>query len=208
MFEGRLSFKIAFRAQKKRLFVFGHGVCSFSLRCGFFCKNEKVKKNRCYSDMAFFRKKTAFLLLITALICSNAAFCPAQNQNKEFKSNSNSEFILTKDPNVAAQTSGGFADRELVYKFIFSVFLVIAVGATALYFSKRFGGKIKKLRGKKVQVSETIYLGPRKALHLLTIGRREILIGSTNENISMIADVTETFSDLTGFVQDKETNEQ
>jgi flagellar biogenesis protein FliO len=77
-----------------------------------------------------------------------------------------------------------------------------------VYFSRRLGGKITRLSGKKVQVVETLYLGQRKAVHLIKIGRREILIGSTNENVNMIADVTETFGDLTGFVEDSEKEEQ
>jgi flagellar biogenesis protein FliO len=112
------------------------------------------------------------------------------------------------DPNFTFKAPSGLKDKELVYKFIFSIFLVIAVGTAAVYFSKRLGGKITRIRGKKVQVIETLYLGQRKALHLLKIGRREILIGSTNENINMIADVTETFGDLTGFVEDSQREEE
>jgi flagellar biogenesis protein FliO len=160
--------------------------------------------------VAFYRKKTASFLLITALLCSSAILCLAQTEQNEHESQSDndSQFILTKDPNIfTSKAPGGFKDKELVYKFIFSVFLVVAVGTAAVYFSRRLGGKITRLSGKKVQVVETLYLGQRKALHLLKIGRREILIGSTNENVNMIADVTETFGDLTGFVEDSEREE-
>ncbi|MHC4132041.1 MAG: FliO/MopB family protein [Planctomycetota bacterium] len=151
-----------------------------------------------------------FFLMVTVVLCSFIAFCPAQTNTKddENQSGNDSKLILTKDPNFAFKTSGGLKDKELVYKFIFSVFLVVAVGTAAVYFSKRIGGKITRLSGKKVQVVETIYLGQRKALHLLKIGRREILIGSTNENVNMIADVTETFGDLTGFVEDSHREEE
>jgi flagellar biogenesis protein FliO len=163
--------------------------------------------------VAFYKKKTACFLLITAFLYSSATLCLAQTEQNEQESQSgnNSQFILTKDkdPNLfTSKAPGGFKDKELVYKFVFSVFLVVAVGTAAVYFSRRLGGKITRLSGKKVQVVETLYLGQRKALHLLKIGRREILIGSTNENVNMIADVTETFGDLTGFVEDSEKEEQ
>jgi flagellar biogenesis protein FliO len=34
-------------------------------------------------------------------------------------------------------------------------------------------------------------LGPRKSVHLIEIGSRRLLIGSTNENIRKLADLTE-----------------
>jgi flagellar biogenesis protein FliO len=155
------------------------------------------------------RKKTVFYLVTIALLCICAVICPAQTNTKddEIQSTNDSKLTLSKDPNFTFKSPSGLKDKELVYKFIFSVFLVIAVGTAAVYFSRRLGGKITKISGKKVQVAETLYLGQRKALHLLKIGRREILIGSTNENINMIADVTETFGDLTGFVEDSEREE-
>ena len=155
--------------------------------------------------MAFHRKKTVLFLIITALLCSCVVFCPAQTSPKEDESQSNNNSAFIKDPNFAFNAPSGLKDKELVYKFIFSVFLVVAVGTGAIYFSMRLGGKIARISGKNVQIVETLYLGQRKALHLLKIGRREILVGSTNENINLIADITETFSDLTGFVDNSET---
>ncbi|MHC4757131.1 MAG: FliO/MopB family protein [Planctomycetota bacterium] len=170
---------------------------------------KKVKIIGAFHRVAFHKTKTVCFLIITALVCSSPVICPAQTntQEDESQSSDDSKFIVAQDPNFTFSSPGGFKDKELVYKFVFSVFLVVAVGTAAVYFSKRLGGKIKRFSGKKIQVVETIYLGQRKALHLLKVGRREILIASTNENINMIADVSETFSDLTGFVDDSEKEE-
>ena len=151
-----------------------------------------------------------FFLFLTVLLCSLTAICSTQTspETHEIKSSNEPNSIFAKDSNFTFQAPGGFKDKELVYKFIFSVFLVILAGAGAVYFSKRFGGRISRLSGKKVQVVETLYLGSRKAVHLLKIGQREILIGSTNENISMLADVTETFSNFNSFGEHDKREEE
>jgi flagellar biogenesis protein FliO len=46
------------------------------------------------------------------------------------------------------------------------------------------------LPGKQIHVLETTHLGPRKAVHLVKIGEQQLLIGSTNESITTLADVT------------------
>jgi len=51
-------------------------------------------------------------------------------------------------------------------------------------------GRITNPPGKRIKVVETAYLGPRKAVHLLRIGDRWILVGSTNENITKLAELT------------------
>jgi flagellar biosynthetic protein FliO len=71
-----------------------------------------------------------------------------------------------------------------------SVVLIVVLGAGAIYGSKRLAGKFANLPGKRIKIVETAHLGPRKAVHLLRIGDRCLLIGSTNDNISKLADLT------------------
>jgi len=71
-----------------------------------------------------------------------------------------------------------------------SVLLVVGLGAAAIYASRKLVGRITNPPGKRIKVVETAYLGPRKAVHLLRIGDRWILIGSTNENITKLAELT------------------
>jgi flagellar protein FliO/FliZ len=80
---------------------------------------------------------------------------------------------------------------ELFLKMMFSVLLVVLLGAGAVYMSKKVLPRISNLPGKEIRVLETAYLGPRKAVHLIRIGNQRILIGSTNESITMLADVTD-----------------
>jgi flagellar biosynthetic protein FliO len=90
---------------------------------------------------------------------------------------------LTGPPNSAGT-------RELFIKMMVSVVLVVVLGAGAIYGSKRLAGKFANLPGKRIKIVETAHLGPRKAVHLLRIGDRCLLIGSTNDNISKLADLT------------------
>jgi len=94
-----------------------------------------------------------------------------------------------KDPNFSL-ASNGAGTKELFFKMIVSVLLVVALGAVAIYGSRRLMGKITNLPGKKIRIVETTHLGPRKAIHLLRVGDRCLLLGSTNESITKLADLT------------------
>ena len=110
----------------------------------------------------------------------------SQGLTGESKSNS----LFENDPNFSTRTNDRPGIRELFFKFMLSVLFLIALGVAAIYVSKRFLPKITNLSGKEIRIAETVHLGPRKAVHLLEIGNRRFLIGSTNENITRLADLT------------------
>lgn len=104
----------------------------------------------------------------------------------------------TDNEQTATRPSADFANGgELFIKMMLSVLLVIGLGAAAIYVSKKLLPKITNLPGKEIRILETAYLGPRKAVHLVKIGNQRLLIGSTNESISMLADVTDGLQPLT-----------
>ncbi|MHC5061159.1 MAG: FliO/MopB family protein [Planctomycetota bacterium] len=87
------------------------------------------------------------------------------------------------------------AQSELLGKFALAIGFVVLLGVCAWYVSKKFGGKFAGLKGKDISIVETVHLGSGKSLHLLEVGdNQKLLIGSTNENISILADVTESVS--------------
>jgi flagellar biosynthetic protein FliO len=77
-----------------------------------------------------------------------------------------------------------------------SVSLVIALGVAAIYVSRKLLPRIANLPGKQIRVVETAYIAPRKGIHLIQVGARRLLIASTNETITMLADVTESAADF------------
>jgi flagellar biosynthetic protein FliO len=97
----------------------------------------------------------------------------------------------TPAPQLPAERFGVNAQREFYYKMLLSILVVVVLGTAVIYVSKKLLPKISNLPGKQIRVVETNHLGQRKALHLIKIGSRQLLIGSTNESITMLADVTE-----------------
>jgi flagellar biogenesis protein FliO len=91
--------------------------------------------------------------------------------------------------------------NELFIKTMLAVLLVIILGVTAIYTSKKLLPKIAQggalgwigatLSGpdRKIHVLETAHLGPKKAVHLIEIGNHQYLVGSSNENITMLAEL-------------------
>jgi flagellar biogenesis protein FliO len=85
--------------------------------------------------------------------------------------------------------SGG---REFFYKMLLSILVVAGLGAGVVYVSRKLLPKISNLPGKQIRVIETHHLGHRKSIHLIATGSRRLLIGSTSETITMLADVTDS----------------
>ncbi len=80
---------------------------------------------------------------------------------------------------------------NLYVRMMLTVLLVLALGIPAIYLSRKLLPKIGNLPGKEVRVLETAHLGPRKQIHLVAAGQHRLLLASTNENITMLADVTD-----------------
>lgn len=106
------------------------------------------------------------------------------------------EGSFLSDPNLARQSDLSLGSGELFVKMMLSVVLVIVLAVAVLYLSKRVLPKVTKASGKEIRVTETSYLGPRKALHLVEIGNQKLLIGSTNESITTLAHIGDAWLDL------------
>lgn len=98
-------------------------------------------------------------------------------------------------PNFYATKSNNLG--ELFYKMMASVILIVILGGAAMYVSKKFLPRIVSQGGKNIHILETTYLGPRKMVHLLKVGEKKLLIGSTGDNIAMLADVTDALTNKT-----------
>lgn len=85
---------------------------------------------------------------------------------------------------------------ELSTKLLLAILIVVVFGAAAIYLSKKVLPKFTNLSSRHIQVVETVHLGQRRNLHLIKVGGQEILIGSTNENINRLVDVTDFSSAL------------
>ena len=115
---------------------------------------------------------------------------------KSNKSTFKTDSLFANDPNFANRAGDKLGIGELSYKMLISVLLVVVLGAAAIYVSKKLLPRITNLPGKEIRLVETVHLGPRKAVHLLKIGNQKLLIGSTSERITKLADVTDGLMDF------------
>lgn len=84
------------------------------------------------------------------------------------------------------------SDRyDLMKQFAYAVLLVVLLGVGAWYFSRKLMPRLTMARGRNISVIENIPLGPNKMLHLVEVGPgRRLLVGSTNQSVNFLADVT------------------
>ncbi len=145
------------------------------------------------------KKKILAFLVTTLIVGTILIVCldkSTAGEQKITNSKSKTGFLLAVDPNFAAGANNGLGNQELFFKTMLMVVLVAVLGVAAVYASKKLLPKITNLPGKEIHITETVHLGPRKTVHLLRIGSRWLLIGSTNENITKLADVTDALTDL------------
>ena len=145
-------------------------------------------------------KKKIVVFIITVVLGSFLLFiCSAKSptDGSELESSeSQSNSLFKNDSDFLSKNNSGSGTRELFFRFMVSVLFLVALGAGGIYVSKRFLPKITNMSDKEIRIIETVHLGPRKAVHLLEIGERRFLIGSTNENITRLADLTSVFTEV------------
>ena len=163
-----------------------------------------------------FKKKIVVLLIVIALGNGVLLLGPAQSIPNETESEESitesdqsgpadgaeNRGLFANDPDFTDRSGYGWGKGEFFFRATLAILFVVVLGVTAIYVSKKVLPKITMLPGKEIRIVETVHLGPRKAVHLLEIGNRRFLIGSTNENVMKIADITSGFTDLSA----QETN--
>jgi flagellar protein FliO/FliZ len=93
------------------------------------------------------------------------------------------------DPNGLLSENTGVTGG-LILRTIVSLAIVVGLGAGAAYLLRRMGPRLHQIQGKQIRVVETTGLGPKKALHIVEVGRQRFLIGSTPEQVTLLAQVT------------------
>lgn len=147
--------------------------------------------------MAAYKRKIIAFLVATALSGGTLTLCAAQALGTEpakptsDNSSGGRGSLFANDPNFSVAQADRLNTRELFFKMMLSVLLVVVLGAAAYYVSKKFGARFTNLPGKRIRIIETAHLGPRKTVHLLKVGNQHILVGSTSESITKLAEITD-----------------
>lgn len=158
--------------------------------------------------MANLKNKSSLILTVILLCCilffaasagssSNSIIQQQNNTNSTPDSQLINESLSLNDSNSLNNSNYGSYTNELFARAMLTVVIVIVLGIAAIFLSKKLLPRISNLQGKQIKIIETVHLGPRRSVHLLEIGSKQLLIGCTNENINTLADLTaaETFLD-------------
>jgi len=142
-------------------------------------------------------KKTICALFAAVALCSfvlKVQSSVATTSEKRTAVLTNSNSLFASEPNLSEKIKSDTNSSELFYKMLQAVGIVVVLGVGAIYLSKKFLPKITNPPGKEIRIVETTHLGPRKSLHLIRAGNRDLLIGSTTEKITYLADITENIN--------------
>ncbi|MHC4555820.1 MAG: flagellar biosynthetic protein FliO [Planctomycetota bacterium] len=176
-----------------------------------------------FFSVAGFKKKIVVFLITVALgggallVPAFAGITPLQKQDSAQSSTEGTESekskfdpfqpqteggsetgsLFANDPNFSGKSGYNTGSGEFFFRAMLAVLFVVVLGVAAIYVSKKLLPKITNLPGKEIRIVETVHLGPRKAVHLIEIGNQRFLIGSTNENVTKLADITSNLTDLT-----------
>ncbi len=82
------------------------------------------------------------------------------------------------------------APGDLLWDLIIKTALVLAILYGVLWLVKRYYGRAGSTpRGAGIVVMQSTQLAPGRALHLVSVGSRVLLLGATSQQVSLLADL-------------------
>lgn len=83
---------------------------------------------------------------------------------------------------------------QLIKQLIVMAAFIAVVGFIVWWFARRYSRGLLGGKGRLITVADTVPLGPRKMVHILHVGSRKLLVGSTADSIRLLADITDALS--------------
>jgi flagellar biogenesis protein FliO len=144
-------------------------------------------------------KKRVTLLAMLALMGCGAAVCVSRAQANAPAKQATTAYWGYGDANqsttIPPQNS---TTGEAVRTLMISIVVLIVIGTAAIYAAKKWLPKMGLAKGKNITVMESVQLAPNRAVHLIQVGSQRFLLGSSNESVRMLADVTLALTDESG----------
>jgi len=129
-------------------------------------------------------------LVLATVLSSAAAETPAPNGKASSEAGlgdlGKKDDKLPSDLGLKDQSAGRLLGQSLA-----AVAVILVLGGVGLVVVKRLMPRLAAARGKRVLLLETFHLGPQRALHVVQVGNRSLLVGSSREGLNLLADVTE-----------------
>ncbi len=110
--------------------------------------------------------------------------------------------VSTPDPNLFKGSTTGITSGTVI-RTVGALVIVVAMGIGALVLFKRVFPQISGAGSRSIKIQETALLGPRKYLHVVEVSNQRLLLGSTNDRITMLAHLVDDLSRLE-FERDEE----
>jgi flagellar biogenesis protein FliO len=79
---------------------------------------------------------------------------------------------------------------KLTGRFIVMLGFVTVAGIGVWWFLKKMNTPWLKSKNGRLELIETMHLGPRKAVHILRAGKKQLLVASSSEGIQLLCDLT------------------
>jgi flagellar protein FliO/FliZ len=86
--------------------------------------------------------------------------------------------------------SGGLAETSTFLSYLLSVFVSLAIVLLLAWLALKFlAGRMGSLgfAGRNIRIIETMPLGYRRSIHVVEVGSKVLLIGSTEGGVSLLA---------------------
>lgn len=90
-------------------------------------------------------------------------------------------------------TVGGVESGSLpgLWSYLLQVLIalavIVALAAGVLYLMRRFVPAVRS--GRRLQIVESVAVDPRRTLHIVKVGKRHLLVGSTEGSLSLLAEL-------------------
>ncbi len=107
-------------------------------------------------------------------------------------------FGTKASPMPAADSGSPVGVFPAIQMVLALVLVLVMVKWVMPLFLKRYGNRIKQGSGSGIRVEETATVGPAN-LSVVTVRGRTLLLGSTNEKVTCLADLTQTPPEPTTF---------
>jgi len=101
-----------------------------------------------------------------------------------------------RDPNNLFAYSPSKITKETIIRTAGALFIVVAMGIGALTLFKRVFPQISGSGSRSIKIRETALLGPRKYLHVVEVSNQRLLLGSTNDRITMLAHLVDDLTHI------------
>jgi len=136
------------------------------------------------------KKRLVFLgLLLAASIVGQILLRPCLGESNA-ATNPSPKTDAVGSWNVQTGKSIDSLGGKLAGRFFLMIGFVAAAGVAVWWSLKKMNAPWLNSKGGQLELIEMVHLGPRKAIHLIRAGKKYLLVGSSNEGIRFLSDLT------------------